>query len=293
MRPSVKVVETPNGHPIIIDTALTNSNNVLIAAIGRKGNLSSIILNESHLAPFSIEPFALQQAKFDPVLASDVVKVLKENGFPTGNGVVIIRAARIHELRAFDGGLEVDFDNKTKLDHALSLLRAVNAETRWVDSLARERSLIVGRASLEKTKTLLGHFMKSGTWTNSTFLEEKTGNSPSVDHACDIVEFDSAKNAIDRDLGGLLNSSPNPKTDVIYSVHYSDTNGLSKLENNILAHEISQHLGETEPVSHEDPANSHQLRRTYPHISLNQQSKNLIGKIEAGPYLSVPSQLTI
>ena len=135
--------------------------------------------------------------------------------------------------------------------------------------------------------------MKSGTGTSSTFLEKKTGNSPSVDHACDVVEFKSAKKAVDKDLGVLLSSSPNLKTDVIYSVHYSDTNGLSKLENNILAHEISQHLGETDSISHEDLANSLQPRRIYPHMSLNQQSKNLIGMIEAGPYLSVPSQTTI
>ena len=130
MRPSVKVVDIPSGQPILIDTALANSRNVLIAAIGRKGNLSSKALSESHLAAFSIEQFELQQAKDDTVLASDIVKVLKENGFPTANGVVVVRAARKLEVRNFDGGLEVDLDNKTKLDHVLSLLGAVNAETR-------------------------------------------------------------------------------------------------------------------------------------------------------------------
>jgi hypothetical protein len=32
---------------------------------------------------------------------------------------------------------------------------------------------------------------------------------------------------------------------IVYSVHYSDINGLSRLENNILAHEISEYFGKT------------------------------------------------
>ena len=126
-----------------------------------------------------------------------------------------------------------------------------------MDSLVGRRGLILGRASLGKTKTLLEHFIESGSWANSTFLEEKTGNRPSVDHACEVFEFSSAKKAIDRDLGGLLSSVSHPEKDVVYFVHYSDTNGLSKLENNILAHEISEYLGKTRSALHEDPTHHH------------------------------------
>ncbi len=58
-------------------------------------------------------------------------------------------------------------------------------------------------------------------------------------HAIETAEFDSAKSAIDRDLSHLLQSGASLGNDVVYSVHYSDINGLSRLENNILAHEIS------------------------------------------------------
>lgn len=88
--------------------------------------------------------------------------------------------------------------------------------------------------------------MKSAVTTTSTFLEKKTGDGPSVNHAAEVAEFNSAKKAIDRDLGYLLSSSPDPATDVVYSVHYSDINGLSRLENNILAHEISEYLCKNE-----------------------------------------------
>lgn len=81
--------------------------------------------------------------------------------------------------------------------------------------------------------------------TTSTFHERKTGNRPSVIHSIGAAEFNSAKRAIDRDMGHLLNSRPNPGTDIVYSVHYSDINGLSRLENNILAHEISEYLGKS------------------------------------------------
>jgi hypothetical protein len=58
------------------------------------------------------------------------------------------------------------------------------------------------------------------------------------------VKFNSAKKAIDKDLAHLLGSRPSKAgDDVVYSVHFTDINGLSQLENNILAHEISQYFG--------------------------------------------------
>lgn len=86
--------------------------------------------------------------------------------------------------------------------------------------------------------------MKSGANTTSTFHEEKTGDSPSVMHAVDVAKFKSAKSAIDKDLSHLLNSKEvTTESDLVYSIHFSDINGLSRLENNILAHEISGYLG--------------------------------------------------
>jgi hypothetical protein len=79
--------------------------------------------------------------------------------------------------------------------------------------------------------------------TTTSFHEKKTANNPSVTHGLEITEFNSAKSAVDKDLSRLLGSKPSAGSDLVYSVHCSDINGLSSLENNIFAHEISEFLG--------------------------------------------------
>lgn len=75
------------------------------------------------------------------------------------------------------------------------------------------------------------------------------GEAPSVVHGSGTAEFKSAKIAIDKDLGHILGAGP-LDTGLVYSVHYSDINGLSRLENNILAHEISEYIGNPMPRSY-------------------------------------------
>jgi dihydroxyacetone kinase len=125
MRPSIRVIETPSGQPVVVDTAVANTKNTLIAAIGNAGNFSGKILSESKLAAFSTMPLEKQ-----PVSAEGISKALKDSGFPVENGVVVIRAASKQDLRTFPGGLEVAVEEALKLDHILSLLAALNAETK-------------------------------------------------------------------------------------------------------------------------------------------------------------------
>jgi hypothetical protein len=77
----------------------------------------------------------------------------------------------------------------------------------------------------------------------SIFNEQKTGNNPTIAYGLEIAEFKSAKSAVNKSLGSLLDSKPSLGEDLVYSVHCSDINGLSRLENNILAYEISEYLG--------------------------------------------------
>jgi dihydroxyacetone kinase len=95
-----------------------------------------------------------------------------------------------------------------------------------------------------KTQALLEQFVKSAARTTSKFHEKKTGNGPSVVHAVDFAEFNSAEIAVAKDLGHLLGSRPSSGQD-IYSIHCADINGLSRLENNILVHEIYEFFGES------------------------------------------------
>jgi hypothetical protein len=140
------------------------------------------------------------------------------------------------------------------------------------------------RLSLEKTQALLEHFADSGVTTTSTFHEKKTENRPSVVHGLEIVEFNSAKLAVDKDLGSLLGSRPSGSGDLIHSVHYADINGLSRLENNILAHEISGYLGMFNRISSYSfkGTDSSQPTNSSLHISHTQPSLRVNHKHEAG-----------
>ncbi|TVY83771.1 Dihydroxyacetone kinase [Lachnellula suecica] len=204
MRPTIKAVEITNGQIVMLDTALAESKNVLIAAIGSVGNISSKILSESNVAVFTTEPLSGKTTR-----AEDLIEVLKHHNFPIGNGVIVVQGTATQGLGISEGLVSVQL----KFDHTLSLLAAVNSE--------------------------INHFTKSIARTTSKFHPTKAGTGPSVAHAAEIAEFNSAKVAINKDLETLLTSKP-ARADEVYSIHYSDVNGLSRLENNILAHEISE-----------------------------------------------------
>ncbi|KAG4430441.1 hypothetical protein IFR05_014067, partial [Cadophora sp. M221] len=122
MRPSIKVVETASGQTVVIDTALANSKDLLIAAVASIGNISSKILSESHLAAFTIE------GDGTAVSAKELVKALKDSGFPVENGVVVLRTGTKQEFIRVSGVLELVVDGELKLDHVLSLLLAAEPE---------------------------------------------------------------------------------------------------------------------------------------------------------------------
>ena len=125
MRQSVKTVDIRNNQTVVLDTALVKSKSVLVAAIGSVGNFSSRILSESHLAAFTSEPFAGGNTS-----AEDIAKVLKESGFPTENGVVVVRSGSKQDLKASAGLVEVAVIGELKSDHILSLLASANLETK-------------------------------------------------------------------------------------------------------------------------------------------------------------------
>lgn len=95
---------------------------------------------------------------------------------------------------------------------------------------------------MEKTTVMLEHFIKAVVETTSTYKDLKSGNRPLIAHATEEAEFASAKSAIEIDLEHLLSLEKPSGANDVYSVHFSDINGLSKLENSILAHEISVYL---------------------------------------------------
>jgi hypothetical protein len=124
IRPSVKAIELPGGQTLVVDTALVNSKDVLIAVVGRIGSLSNRILSDS-LAAFAIA------SDESTVTAGEIEKLLHESGFPTENGVVVVRTGSEQNLRqASDKAVEVTVAGELKLDHVLSLLLSLNSGTK-------------------------------------------------------------------------------------------------------------------------------------------------------------------
>jgi hypothetical protein len=124
IRSSVKTVEASNGQTlVVIDTALTGSKNVLFTAIGTVGRFSSTILSESHLAAFTTE-----QTSQSIISAEEIQKILKDNGFPIHNGVVVLRSGSKQNLRTSHKVVELSLEGELKLNHVLSLLSAIKPE---------------------------------------------------------------------------------------------------------------------------------------------------------------------
>jgi dihydroxyacetone kinase len=125
IRPAVKVIDIGDNLKIVVDTTLADSKNVLVAVIASVGNFSSKILNESHIAAFATEPFGSQS-----ISAKEVVTALKDHGFPTDNGTVVLRASTKQDFSVSSGLVEVSVIGELKLDHILSLLAVIEVEVK-------------------------------------------------------------------------------------------------------------------------------------------------------------------
>lgn len=99
------------------------------------------------------------------------------------------------------------------------------------------------RSSIHHMAELLKLFHTSASTAHSTFHVEKAEANPAVLHADGSAGFEKAKHAVERDLKKVLKSHAAQSGSVTFSVHYSDVNGLSRLENYILGLEIAKYLG--------------------------------------------------
>jgi hypothetical protein len=125
IRPSVKAVELKSGQTVVIDTALVNSKDVLIAVVGRVGHLSNRILSDSLAA------FAVAQDEKSAVKAEDIDDLLGESGFKDASGLVVVRTGSDQSLRQVSNkAVEITVSGELRLDHVLSLLFSSNAETK-------------------------------------------------------------------------------------------------------------------------------------------------------------------
>lgn len=99
------------------------------------------------------------------------------------------------------------------------------------------------RNNISGVQELLNAFLKTALHTKTIFQTDKSGDQPAVVHGAGRGSFQTAKDALAQDLARIVKTKD---ASTVYSVHVADINGLSQLENYILAHEIADFLGETD-----------------------------------------------
>lgn len=226
IRPTVKVVQTPKGQSILVDQSHAKSKYVRVAAVGSVGNFSSKLLDERNICAIVTER---QGAGL--LTAGDIQHAVYSGGIGEQQGVVVVRSGGQRRVEVHRSDLvEVQTEGEFQLDHVLHLLGSATESC---------------RTSVHQTAELLKSFAKSAAVAHSKFDTQKSQNNPAVSHESGTFGYDKAKEAVERDLKSILKHSAHTAqtVPVTYSVHFSDVNGLSRLENYILAGEIANYLG--------------------------------------------------
>ena len=227
IRPSIKAVRTPKGQSILIDAALAKSKYLRIAAVGSLGNFSSKLLDNRNVTAIVTE-----RSGAGILTAQDIQHAIHSAGIGQDQGLVMVRLGKERRVEVHGSDiLEIETEGELQHDHILHLLGDAS------DSC---------RTSIHHTAEMLKGFAKTANTTHSKFHVEKADGNPAVLHAEGKAGFKNAREAVERDLKHVMkvHTANIAKTkDVVYSVHFSDVNGLSRLENYILAGEIAHYLG--------------------------------------------------
>ncbi|KAK4997253.1 hypothetical protein LTR66_003289 [Elasticomyces elasticus] len=224
MRPSVRVSGGSKAQ-ILIDTALLplQSREVCVAAVGKTGNFSSKWLSDKHVTAFAVDKRASDSG------TDDIAAAIRDAGGSLEKGLVVAMVGEMSKVEARgQRTIVMEVDGELALDHVLDLLQHAKEET---------------RSSLANIGELLDVFAESASVTRSTFHTEKAEGNPAVLHADGAAGFEQARHAVEKDLTQVMRSHGAREESVVFSVHYSDVNGLSRLENYIIAGEIASLLG--------------------------------------------------
>jgi len=224
IRPSLKVVQAARNQPILVDVALAKSTFVHIAAVGTTGAFSSKLLDDRN-----VTAIVTGQAGAGLPTSTEIQDAMQSAGVAKSQGVVIARAGKKRRVELQGEGLvEIEAGGALELDHIMHLL-----------ANAKEAC----RKSVQDVTELLKLFMENASTAHSKFHVEKAGGKPAMLHFEGAAGYEKAKHAVERDLKHAMKAHSAQEGEVTYNVHYSDVNGLSRLENYIIAGEIAQYLG--------------------------------------------------
>lgn len=223
IRPSVKQVQTAKGQQILVDQALAQSKYVNIAAVGSLGNFSSKLLDEKN-----VTAIVTDKTGAGVLTIPDIKHALHAAGAAEGQGLVVVRSGKSRNVQVHGSDVvEVEAVGELELDHLLHLL-----------GNATEACKISFHQVIELVKV----FTKDASTVFSTFATEKDGGKPALANADGkSSSYESVKATVEKELGNVLKTQGSRNGQVTYSIHYSDINGLSRLENYILAKEIADY----------------------------------------------------
>lgn len=223
IRPSMKTTQTAKGQTILVDISKSGSKSVHVVAIGNLGNFSSKLLDDKHITAIVTE-----QTGAGLLHATDLPHALESSGIKENHGVVIVRAGKERKIDTHNPDcIEVVTNGELEQDHLLHLLGTVTD---------------TARSNVHHVSEVLKAFDETASTAHSTFHTEKVEGNPAILHADGPTGFEKARHAVERDLKHAMTAHTS-KDDVVYSVHFSDVNGLSRLENYIIAGEIAKILG--------------------------------------------------
>jgi hypothetical protein len=223
IRRSMKQVQTATGQQILVNQSIIDSKFCNTVAITTPGKLSSKLLDGSNVAAIVTEaPGA------DRLTASDIKEALQAVGATEHQALVIVRSGKSRDLKACvpDNSLDVQVNGELEYDHLLFLLANRSKGSRRM---------------IEDADGLVKDFLKNAISAHSNFHAGKVEGKPAISIADGgSVAFESVKSTVERQLRSLLESQGAQSREVTYSIHYSDVNGLSRLENYIIAKEIAE-----------------------------------------------------
>ena len=191
-----------------------------VAAVVNVGNFSSKLLDDRNVTAIVTE-----KAGAGILTAQDIQHALHSSGIGPEQGLVVVRSGSKTRVEVHDADIvDVETEGELQQDHESC------------------------RTSIHQVAEMLKGFIKAASTAHSKFHTEKADGNPAVLHVSGTAGFEKAKEAVERDLKEVMkvHQAQTAQTkSVVYSVHFSDVNGLSRLENYIIAGEIAQYLGKS------------------------------------------------
>jgi hypothetical protein len=224
VRRSVKHVQTSKGHQLLINQSIIDSKFCSTVAVTTPGNFSSKLLDGSKVAAIVTE-----EPGKEGLTARDIKHALIEFGATEHQALVVVRSGKSRNLKASveDNSIDVEVNGELEYDHLLFLLANRSKGSRRM---------------IEDADGLVNDFFKNAITAYLVFHTDKVEGKPAISGPDgDSAAFESVKVTVEKQLKSLFETQKDKSGKVTYSIHYSDINGLSRLENYIIAKEIAEY----------------------------------------------------